>query len=526
MKTLLALIFLSLLASLTGGAAPAPINPAQVALLYNSQIPESKALAETYANQRHIPERNLIGLPLPAEPDLTRAQFNSLLLNPLRKHFTDQKWWTLTKGRGGITVPETNSIRYLVTFKGVPLRIKRYDMKPGEEKAGQFAKNNEAAVDNELMLMGIHGHQIPGPLPNPYFQKDYPFASSQLTPYLLVGRIDAPTYPLCTRLILDALDTEEKGLWGRAYLDLARKGEGYKLGDDWLENIARRNLKEGIPTVIDTHKDTFVSHYPMNDAALYFGWYAHHRNGPLLNSRFQFKKGAIAVHLHSFSAQQLTNANRNWSASLLAHGAAATLGNVHEPYLQLTHHFDLFHARLLDGYPLVEAAAMALPFLSWQNIVIGDPLYRPYAQLSKIDKSQTANRDYHTLRAAALSWPDPAERLPKIAEAAQKLNSPTLLEATALLLTAGGDLPNAEKFYLAAQSAYPAPADQLRQLLHRIDLKRRQAQTPAALALISEGDRKFAAIPEAAALKSLRVILDPPPPPPAQAKPKPKNKVQ
>jgi len=51
-----------------------------------------------------------------------------------------------------------------------------------------------------------------------------------------------------------------------------------------------------------------------------------------------------------------------------------TLGNVYEPYLQMTHHFDIFQTRLLAGHTVVEAAYMALPVLSWQNVVLGDPL--------------------------------------------------------------------------------------------------------------------------------------------------------
>ena len=43
----------------------------------------------------------------------------------------------------------------------------------------------------------------------------------------------------------------------------------------------------------------------MRSAALYFGWYDWNVSGPFLNPRFRFRKGAVAMHLHSFSAEQL-----------------------------------------------------------------------------------------------------------------------------------------------------------------------------------------------------------------------------
>jgi len=57
----------------------------------------------------------------------------------------------------------------------------------------------------------------------------------------------------------------------------------------------------------------------------------------------------------------------------------ATVGNVYEPYLEFLHRPDLLVEALARGEDLVDAAYYALPALSWQSIVIGDPLYRPFA---------------------------------------------------------------------------------------------------------------------------------------------------
>jgi tetratricopeptide (TPR) repeat protein len=56
------------------------------------------------------------------------------------------------------------------------------------------------------------------------------------------------------------------------------------------------------------------------------------------------------------------------------------MGCVYEPYLQLTPNIAFFIGALGDGYTFGEAAWACQPGLSWQNTVIGDPLYRPFGQ--------------------------------------------------------------------------------------------------------------------------------------------------
>jgi hypothetical protein len=83
--------------------------------------------------------------------------------------------------------------------------------------------------------------------------------------------------------------------------------------------------------------------------------------------------------LHSYSANTLRSTTNNWCGPLIARGAAATLGNVYEPYLSLTANLDIFQDRLMSGLTLAESAYMSMRALSWMGVVIGDPLYRPYA---------------------------------------------------------------------------------------------------------------------------------------------------
>jgi uncharacterized protein (TIGR03790 family) len=83
----------------------------------------------------------------------------------------------------------------------------------------------------------------------------------------------------------------------------------------------------------------------MTDCALYYGWRTEKAAGPFAQPEFRFSPGAIAVHIHSFSAMTLHDPNANWVAPLLSRGAAASLGNVYEPYLRLTAHRNIFNDR-------------------------------------------------------------------------------------------------------------------------------------------------------------------------------------
>ena len=72
---------------------------------------------------------------------------------------------------------------------------------------------------------------------------------------------------------------------------------------------------------------------------------------------------------------------------MLEDGAAATIGPVAEPYVQGFPLPEIFFGMLLDGYyTLSESYILSLPYLSWQVILIGDPLYRPFRNLSSRQK--------------------------------------------------------------------------------------------------------------------------------------------
>lgn len=510
------LFFILISSSFALDAAPAPPDPASVAILYNSSSADSQALAEFYAQARKIPAENLVGLELSEEEEIDRRTFNTTLRDRLIREYDRREWWLRGRDDAGNLVPKESKIRVLVCMRGVPSRIAKPAgapaPKPGEPP---FIHSEEASVDSELALLGIEGLPLAGPLNNPYFKSEKPFAEAAL-PMTLVGRIDAPTREICERMIRDAIETEKTGLWGMSVIDVARKFSEMPEGDPAMENIVKAHRALGIPVNADRFPDTFPTNYPLRDTAIYFGWYDYHVSGPFLNPSFRFKKGAVAVHLHSFSAAQLRDPAKNWSAPLLARGAAATLGNVYEPYLQMTHHFDIFQTRLLAGHSLVEAAYMALPVLSWQNVVLGDPLYRPFLHIDGTGEKADQDRDYRALRLAHLRWKeDPAQLDQQLRDAADRLKSGTLIEALGLMKREAGDETGATADFRKAKLYFTGKPDRLRMDLHIAAIERAADRKKEAIQLLRGARTLYLDLPEAAAIAAWLTILDPPPPPPA-----------
>jgi hypothetical protein len=151
------------------------------------------------------------------------------------------------------------------------------------------------------------------------------------------------------------------------------------MGNDWLAGTARVFEAMGYDLDHDTARGTFQGDHRMDAPVLYAGWYARHVDGPFALPGFVFPPGAIAAHLHSFSAVPLRSETRGWVGPFVERGVSATFGNTAEPYLRFTHQFNLFFAALAEGWNFADAAYIALPALSWQNVSIGDPLFRPFA---------------------------------------------------------------------------------------------------------------------------------------------------
>lgn len=475
--------------------APALDLNGETVVVYNPDFSQSRELAEYYAQKRGIPEDRVIGLPCPINDSMTRVEFDELLRKPLFETFVRRGWWRLGQQEiqnpvSGKTLPAMtvaeSSVRVLVLMRGVPFQIQRDTQNP------KNTQEDEASVDSELCLLGLPRQPIAGALRNPYYEQDMRFQMFQGTPGLmLVGRLDAPDADTVKRMIDDALATEKIGLRGRAVIDLAQKTGAYQEGEDWLNRSAILFREKGIPVYVDKAEAVLPDHWPLPDTAFYFGWYTTNASGAIASPSFKFQPGAIACHLHSFSAAALRSPDRHWVGPLLKQGAAAALGNVFEPYLSLTVHFDVLNQRLLEGYTLVEAAWNATPVLSWMNVVCGDPLYRPYAKGPGTSMGEGRDRDYALYQGTSLRFP--GEGSPELKQALTELavtrNKPHILELTALLSASEGKNAEAIDLLEHALSLYVIATDKARAHLYQARLyllENRPGEAKASLRKILE----------------------------------------
>ena len=460
----------------------------EVVLVYNSRLPESKAVAEHYAAARQVPASQIFGMALTTDEVMTRQEFTDLLQKPLADKLTATKLWTF----GNMTFPPATNggppqvehrviktkIRYAILCYGVPLKIA--PTAAAEETSNALTRkefnHNEAAVDSELTWLPLIKMKVPltGPLPNRFYAVTNQALMNPTNGILLVSRLDGPTADIALRLVDKALAAERDGLWGRAYFDargLSKADTNYHLGDEWILGGAELCRQLGFEVETDTNAATLPASFPMSHIAIYAGWYDGHASGPFAQPQVEFMPGAFAYHLHSFSADTVRSTDRYWCGPLLAKGATCTMGCVYEPYLQFTPNIAFFLQALGNGFTFGEAAWASQIALSWQNTVIGDPLYQPFLKKSLPELHAQLTRTKNPL----IEWSfdrliclDLARgmREPQLAQFLQTIpetqRSAVLTEKLGLLYAALGKPGSAISAWQSALKLHPTPQQRIR----------------------------------------------------------------
>ncbi len=399
-------------------ASPALAGGEEVVVVYTKQLPESKAVAEYYAEKRGVPTNQIVGLDVPSGDTVSRQDYVHLIQYPLLKELAGRGLVTfrtdLVPARadhpGRIKYQATEAkIRYLALCFGLPYRIahdpsyvpKRDDNAP-DNLAPQLYRD-EASVDSELMMLPVTG-QVPifGALRNGLYGCTNSLQLNPTNGVLLVSRLDGPSVDIAKGLVDKALLAERDGLNGKAYFDLRGITSGdYMTGDTWITNASIIAQRLGFETLIDNRPETIGPGFPLAQVAIYAGWYNDIANGPFTLRSVEFMPGAIAYHLHSYSAQFLRDPVHNWVGPLLSKGATVTMGCVEEPYLELTPNIGIFLERVaVQGFTVGEAGLACQSYLSWQNVVIGDPLYRPF-----LKQVLVLAKDLEAARSPLLAWP-------------------------------------------------------------------------------------------------------------------------
>ncbi len=399
-KHALASLFLLAACCATGAA----LEPNEILVIANTDYAASTRLARYYCEKRGLPSGNIIPVSLGAQlrDSLSRADYDQRLALPIRRTFATRK--------------DLERIRCLVTTYGVPFKVGRrepltgYDNQLKElrqlqqqekdalarlEQSGPTntpawrqhqasleqiqtdmdritGKETEASVDSELSLVLCNAYELYRWQPNALRS-----ATPQAFRTLMIARLDGPNYGIAKGLIDKALAAEQKGLTGVAYIDsrgLFAK-DLYSYYDQSLRDLAiLTRLRTGL-TVREEPTPALFPPGSCPQAALYCGWYSLKK----YVDAFEFVDGAVGFHIASFEAANLRDPNSTqWCPALLRHGITATLGPVTEPYLFAFPEPRAFFQALFDGRCLVEAYYLTQPLNSWQMVLLGDPLYRPF----------------------------------------------------------------------------------------------------------------------------------------------------
>ncbi len=433
--------FSAALLLLTSLASPAfALGPEDVYILVNKSVADSQAVADHYCAKRGVPIDHVIALDLPTGEDISRADYDAKLAGPLRDKIKDKrdkvKVLLTVYGvplRVGGQAPNTEEKVELDKLrkemapqekkrKELDDEIKGLEAKAREDSKGPAADDlkvrrkeradlesqirplenrrrylshdeSHAAVDSELALLWYEGYDLRRWQLNLLYFQVPEAARKGKPPMLMTCRLDGPNAALVKRLIDQAVETEAKGLQGKVYVDArgikynpADGGFGYGGYDESMREMAKLLETEGKMSVILDDKPELFAPGSCPDCALYCGWYQ------LANfvDCCKFSPGAVAWHLASSEAVSLRDPkSKLWCKNLLEHGAAATLGPVAEPYtIGFPKPAEFFGTLVTGEYTLVETYWRTEMFASWMTVVIGDPLYNPYAKSPKLKIGQ------------------------------------------------------------------------------------------------------------------------------------------
>ena len=501
-------------------------DAAATVVVYNTKDPESRLLADFYCEARQIDPTHQIGVAAPLTEEISRADFEKSIEGPLLCEFVNRGYWQFSHDSSGRLQLSEARITYLVLMRGMPLKISpcaaspdgstaptgsNTPTPPGPALSADPASCNSASLDSELSVMGYFHHPINGPMRNPYcINESKPLTQSQIPGNLImVARLDAPTADDVKRMISDGIRIEKEGLWGWGVTDLRSISEGiYRMGDDWIRTAASIMRQQGIPVLGDDLPETFQEGYPLTEVSGYYGWYAANVEGPFADPRFRFLPGALGFHIHSSSACTLRDPKSGWTGPLITHGAAASLGNVYEPYLGITTNLGTLARMLVTGHNLAESYYAAQPVLSWMSVLVGDPLYRPYARLT--DPSALPGTkwiDYHRIILAHKG--SVLDAAADLARRARELHESLYLEALGAAQYDAGRLSEAMASFQGAATLSKDPTVSLRLVLEQSRTLEKMGHRIDAISLLANALTKDHSLSEKRLLLNWMHRLDP-----------------
>ncbi len=338
-----------------------------VLLIINKNSAISQKIGSYYQKKRKIAKLNVCSVDAPVDEEIDREIYNKNVKLPISDFLKSRR----IEGK----------ILYIVTTKGLPLRISGFSGPSGDR----------ASLDSELSslyreLIGIE-YPLEGGIPNPYYNADPDFKGGHH-----FNRADFDIY-MVTRLTGYNLE-DVKGLIDRSLKPQATgklifdmNGDNASIGNIWMRKGYRTLRNMGFEVFLERSTKYVTGE---RDVLGYSGWGS---NDPNCSGRFLgnlWQRGALALIFVSTSARTFDEPPEDWTtgewnntfygspqsliADLINEGVTGTAGYVYEPYLETCVQPDILFPAYLSGYNLAESFYMATRYLSWQTVIVGDPL--------------------------------------------------------------------------------------------------------------------------------------------------------
>jgi uncharacterized protein (TIGR03790 family) len=357
------------LPAVTAGVAPLAAQSAEnVLLVINNESEISRKIGEYYAGRREIPGGNLCRIAVAEREEISwqvyRQEVETAVSGCLKAGDLRER------------------ILYIVTTKGVPLKI-----------AGSGGPRGDAAsVDSELTLLyeRLGGKSPPtsGPARNPFFGRLSDKFEHAKFPIYLVTRLDGYSFEDVRGIIDRSLQARNRGTF---VIDLSSAGNDE--GNQWLRAAAK-----ALPAGRVELEQSRAVVYDAEDVIAYASWGSNDDQRQKEGRRrlgFRWLPGAIATEYVSTNARTFQEPPESWTisdgngsgsqfagttqsltADYIADGATGASGHVYEPFLQFTPRPQYLLPAYFSGRNLAESFYLAIPAVSWMNVVVGDPLCR------------------------------------------------------------------------------------------------------------------------------------------------------
>lgn len=336
-------------------SAQAAEEAKSVLLVINKSSTDSVEIGAYYRLKRQIPKENVLMISVSRTENVSRSEYLTGIEKPIKEAIKNSK----------------NKINYIVLTKGIPIRL---------ENNGGFS------VDGHLVSMNLPFQPI-GELntenitrsQNPYYGSKERFSSEKWNMFL-VTRLTGYNVEDAKKLVDNSLAAKRAN--GPFFLDKAgnRTSGGYGQMEQMMERSYENLKAKGFDVTIDREKDYILPSRPLmgyctwgsNDGAFNLDTYR----------KVSFLPGGICETFVSTSGRTFepTTGGQSLIADLIKNQVTGVKGYVSEPYTFALAQPDILFDRYVEGFNLAEAFYAASLVIKWKDIVIGDPLCRPYAK--------------------------------------------------------------------------------------------------------------------------------------------------